>query len=108
MGVPPAKIALMRGAAMRPASLDSPVGDESSPQLGELVSDENAILPDRELSDKNISTILRSLIGELPDGRCRFWFAASASTERRNRRLRRSASILASHASGFVSCRTLL
>ena len=52
---------------MRPASLDSPVGDESSTQLGELVSDENAVVPDRELSDKNISGILRSLIGELPD-----------------------------------------
>jgi RNA polymerase primary sigma factor len=52
---------------MRPASLDSPVGDESSTQLGELVSDENAVVPDRELSDKNISGILRLLIGELPD-----------------------------------------
>ena len=67
LGVPPAKVALMRRAAMRPASLDSPVGDESSTQLGELVSDENAVMPDRELSDKNISGILRSLIGELPD-----------------------------------------
>ena len=67
LGVPPAKVALMRRAAMRPASLDSPVGDESSTQLGELVSDENAVVPDRELSDKNISGILRLLIGELPD-----------------------------------------
>ena len=66
LGVPPAKVALMRRAAMRPASLDSPVGDESSTRLGELVSDENAVVPDRELSDKNISGILRALIGELP------------------------------------------
>jgi RNA polymerase primary sigma factor len=57
----------MRRAAMRPASLDSPVGDESSTQLGELVSDENAVVPDRGLSDKNISGILLLLIGELPD-----------------------------------------
>ena len=55
-----------KGALMRPASLDSPVGDEASTQLGELVSDENAGVPDRELSDKNISGILRLLIGELP------------------------------------------
>jgi len=67
LGVPPAKVALMRRAAMRPASLDSPVGDESSTQLGELVSDENAVVPDRGLSDKNISGILLLLIGELPD-----------------------------------------
>ena len=67
LGVPPAKVALMRRAAMRPASLDSPVGDESSTRLGELVCDENAAVPDRELSDKNISGILRALIGELPD-----------------------------------------
>ena len=59
--MPPAKVALMR-----PASLDSPVGDESSTHLGELFSDENAGVPDRDLSDKNISGILRLLIGELP------------------------------------------
>jgi RNA polymerase primary sigma factor len=62
----PAKGALMRRSAMRPTSLDSPVGDEPSTQLGELVSDENAGVPDRELPDKNISGILRLLIGELP------------------------------------------
>ena len=55
-----------KGALMRPASFDSPVGDESSTHLGERVSDENAGVPDRELSDKNISGILRLLIGELP------------------------------------------
>jgi RNA polymerase primary sigma factor len=67
LGVPAGKVALMRRAAMRPASLDSTVGDESSTQLGELVSDEQAVVPDRELSDKNISGILRLLIDELPD-----------------------------------------
>jgi RNA polymerase primary sigma factor len=67
LGLQPGKVALMRRAAMRPASLDSPVGDESSTKLGELVSDENAAVPDRELSDKNISGILRALIGELPE-----------------------------------------
>ena len=44
LGVSPAKVALMRRAAMRSASLDSPVGDESSTHLSELVSDENAAL----------------------------------------------------------------
>ena len=44
LGVSPAKVALMRRAAMRAASLDSPVGDESSTHLSELVSDENAAL----------------------------------------------------------------
>ena len=34
----------MRRAAMRSASLDSPFGDESSTQLSELDSDENAAL----------------------------------------------------------------
>ena len=59
--MPPAKVALMR-----PASLDSPVGDESSTYLGELFSGENVGVPDCDLSDKNISGILRLLIGELP------------------------------------------
>ena len=62
LGVSPAKVELMPRA-----SLDSPVGDESYTHLGELFSDENAGVPDRELSDKNISGILRLLIGELLD-----------------------------------------
>ena len=53
LGVSPAKVVLMRRA-----SLDSPIGDESYTHLG---------VPDRELSDKNISGILRLLIGELLD-----------------------------------------
>ncbi len=44
LGVSPAKVALMRRAAMRSASLAAPVGDESSTHLSELVSDENAAL----------------------------------------------------------------
>ncbi len=53
LGVSPAKVVLMRRA-----SLDSPIGDESYTHLG---------VPDPELSDKNISGILRLLIGELLD-----------------------------------------
>ena len=53
LGVSPAKVVLMRRA-----SLDSPIGDESYTHLG---------VPDRELSDKNISGILRLLIGEFLD-----------------------------------------
>jgi len=53
LGVSPPKVVLMRRA-----SLDSPIGDESYTYLG---------VPDPELSDKNISGILRLLIGELLD-----------------------------------------
>ena len=57
----------MRCVAKRPLSLDAPLSAESITSLGELVPDEEAVIPDRELVDNNMSTLLYALIRLLPD-----------------------------------------
>ena len=57
----------MRCVAKRPSSLDAPLSAESITSLGELVPDEEAVIPDRELADNNMSTLLHALIRLLPD-----------------------------------------
>lgn len=51
----------------RPSSLDAPLSAESITSLGELVPDEEAVIPDRELVDNNMSTLLHALIRLLQD-----------------------------------------
>ena len=46
LGISPAKVAQLRSAAIRPASLNATVGDSDGSELGELVSDEAARSPD--------------------------------------------------------------
>ena len=62
LGQAPRKVALMRCVAKRPSSLDAPLSAESITSLGELVPDEEAVIPDRELVDNNVSTLLHALI----------------------------------------------
>lgn len=66
-GQAPRKVALMRCVAKRPSSLDAPLSTESITSLGELVPDEEAVIPDRELVGNNMSTLLHALIRLLPD-----------------------------------------
>ena len=66
-GQAPRKVALMRCVAKRSSSLDAPLSAESITSLGELVPDEEAVIPDRELVDNNMSTLLHALIRLLPD-----------------------------------------
>ena len=67
LGQAPRKVALMRCVAKRPSSLDAPLSAESITSLGELVPDEEAVIPDRELVDNNMSTLLHALIRLLLD-----------------------------------------
>ena len=57
----------MRCVAKCPSSLDAPLSAESITSPGELVPDEEAVIPDRELVDNNMSTLLHALIRLLPD-----------------------------------------
>src|SRR5689334_25043507 len=41
LGISAARVAAMRSAAVRPASLDAPIGDEESNNFAEVVQDEN-------------------------------------------------------------------
>ncbi len=67
LGLAPRKVALMRRVARRPSSLDAPLSADSITSLGELVPDEAAVIPNREMVDNNMSTLLHVLIRLLPD-----------------------------------------
>ncbi len=62
LGIPPAKVARLRSAAIRPASLNATVGDSDGSELGELVRDENARSPDDLVANVDITkNVLSSL-----------------------------------------------
>src|ERR1035441_3304780 len=55
LNMAPGKIAQLRTAAIRPASLDATVGqEEDGASLGDMIGDEAAHLPSDMLSDKNL------------------------------------------------------
>lgn len=67
MNLPIAKVAHMRDMAIRPASLDQPIGtDETTSTLGDLVKDEKAESPDEQLEQKAESENIKYLIKKLP------------------------------------------
>jgi len=59
------RVARLRRAAIRPASLDSPIGDDNS-TFAEIVSDEKAENPYKHLEDKTVNDMLHDLIKTLP------------------------------------------
>lgn len=63
VGLLPAKVSQLKSAAIRPASLDQPIGDDDSTEFGELVGDEEADDPFETLRDKD----MREEVGELLD-----------------------------------------
>ncbi len=65
-GLPPQRIAQIRAAAIRPASLDAPVGDSDSNTYGEVVEDEAAENPYEQLEDKTVAAMLKEMIKTLP------------------------------------------
>src|SRR6187200_2726984 len=52
MGIPTTKVGWMRMAAVRPASLDAPIGDDGSDSFGDLVPDEKADSPREMFEEK--------------------------------------------------------
>ena len=67
MGMTGARVAQLRTAAIRPASLDAPVGDEGDSHLfGEIIEDEQAETPYEQLEEKTVNTMLRDMIKTLP------------------------------------------
>jgi RNA polymerase primary sigma factor len=65
MGISEAKVGWMRMAAVRPASLDAPVGDDGSDSFGDLVADEKADSPRERFEEKAVSKLLRQIIKKL-------------------------------------------
>src|SRR5579872_6039937 len=67
MGMSPSRVAQMRTAAIRPASLDAPIGDDESNNFAEVVQDENADSPYQQLEDKTVTNMLAELVKSLDE-----------------------------------------
>ena len=65
MGMSPHRVSQMRTAAIRPASLDAPIGDDDSNNFAEIVQDENAATPYKQLEDKTITKMLQEMVKTL-------------------------------------------
>jgi RNA polymerase primary sigma factor len=67
MGMSSSRVSQMRTAAIRPASLDAPIGDDESNNFSEIVQDENAATPYKQLEDKTVTKMLREMVKTLDD-----------------------------------------
>jgi RNA polymerase primary sigma factor len=65
MGMSSSRVAQMRTAAIRPASLDAPIGDDESNNFAEVVQDENADTPYEQLEEKTVTNMLREMVKTL-------------------------------------------
>ncbi len=65
MGMSASRVAQMRTAAIRPASLDAPIGDDDSNNFSEVVQDENADTPYEQLEDKTVTSMLQEMVKTL-------------------------------------------
>jgi RNA polymerase primary sigma factor len=67
MGMSVSRVAQLRSAAIRPASLDAPIGEEDSNSFGEVVQDENAESPYQQLEDKTVTGMLQEMVKTLEE-----------------------------------------
>jgi RNA polymerase primary sigma factor len=65
LGVRVERLAEIRIAAIRPTSLDAPVGEDETSMLGERVADQEARNPAEELEQKSLLERLGPLVGRL-------------------------------------------
>jgi len=65
LGITSSRVSQMRTAAIRPASLDAPIGDDDSNNFSEIVQDENAENPYEQLEDKTVTDMLGDMIKTL-------------------------------------------
>src|SRR5476651_539043 len=85
LGMTALRVRQLRTAAIRPASLDAPIGDEDSNSYGEIVEDENATSPYDNLEDKTVTDMLQDMVKHL-DAReatiLRFRFGLDGGSEK--------------------------
>lgn len=66
MHLPPAKVSLLRTAAIRPASLDAPLGDADEPDtLADVVEDNHMHTPYEDLEDKTVVAMLHKMLDSI-------------------------------------------
>lgn len=81
----PLRVARLRRAAMRPASLDAPLGEDSGSTVAEVVADENAPNPFAQLQNKTETGLIQQLVEQLPEREARiirFRFGLDSGGER--------------------------
>lgn len=67
LGVSAAKVSQLRTASVRPASLNSTIGDSDGSELGELVGDEAAFTPSEWVQTNDITNEMLRLLGVLDE-----------------------------------------
>jgi len=65
LGISASRVGQMRTAAIRPASLDAPIGDDDSNNFSEVVQDENADTPYEQLEEKTVTRMLQEMVKTL-------------------------------------------
>ena len=96
----------MRTAAIRPASLDAPIGDDDSNNFAEVVQDENADTPYEQLEDKTVTKMLQEMVKTLDPREAtilRYRFGLDGGRKRRSRKSARNS---ASPANACARSRT--
>jgi RNA polymerase primary sigma factor len=67
LGISASRVAQLRTAAIRPASLDAPIGDDDSNNFAEVVQDENADTPYEQLEEKTVTRMLQEMVKTLDE-----------------------------------------
>src|SRR5216110_2869034 len=67
LGISASRVGQMRTAAIRPASLDAPIGDDDSNNFSEVVQDENADTPYEHLEEKTVTKMLQEMVKTLDE-----------------------------------------
>lgn len=65
LGMKTRRVRLMRLAAMRPTSLDQPIGEDESNVMGDIVQDEHAVNAYEDLEKKTMTAMITDLVKHL-------------------------------------------
>jgi RNA polymerase primary sigma factor len=85
LGMTASRVSQLRTAAIRPASLDAPIGDDESNSFAEVVQDENAETPYQQLEDKTVTAMLQEMVTQLDPREAtilRYRFGLDGGTEK--------------------------
>ena len=62
---PVARVKMLRRAAIRPTSLEAPIGDDETNRVADVVKDESADTPYEQLEEKTNSALVHEMVGTL-------------------------------------------
>jgi RNA polymerase primary sigma factor len=65
LDIPAKQVSQLQTAAIRPASLDAPLGDDESNRIADVIADERATTPYQDLEEKTNVDMVREVIGIL-------------------------------------------